>query len=137
MAIKNDNRSNILFRYGFVVFWILVLSACIVVQLAETTVVNADKWNHKADSLLSLSQDIIPRRGNILASDGSVLATNLNYYTARIDYRAEKFNVKKLRENIDELAEALAAGFPEKSAAKWKQHLLKPLEKEKNRRPRA
>ncbi len=137
MAIKNDNRSNILFRYGFVVFWILVLSACIVVQLAETTVVNAEKWNHKADSLLSMSQDIIPRRGNILASDGSVLATNLNYYTARIDYRAEKFNVKKLRENIDELSEALAANFPEKDAAKWKHYLLKPLEKEKDRRPRA
>jgi cell division protein FtsI (penicillin-binding protein 3) len=135
--MKNDNRSNILFRYGFVVFWILMLSAMIAVKLCETTVVNAEKWNHKADSLLSLSQDIIPRRGNILASDGSVLATNLSYYTARIDYRAEKFNVKKLREEIDALSEAMAANFPEKSAAKWREHLLKPLEKEKNKRPRA
>lgn len=111
--MKNDNRSNILFRYGFVVFWILMLSAMIAMKLCETTVVNAEKWNHKADSLLSLSQDIIPRRGNILASDGSVLATNLSYYTARIDYRAEKFNVKKLREEIDALSEAMAANFPE------------------------
>ena len=55
MAMKNDNRSNILFRYGFVVFWILVLSGLISIKLCETTVVNADKWNHKADSLMSLS----------------------------------------------------------------------------------
>ncbi len=137
MAMKNDNRSNILFRYGFVVFWILVLSGWISVKLCETTVVDAEKWNHKADSLLSLSQDIIPRRGNILASDGSVLATNLNYYTARIDYRAEKFNIAKLRENIDALAEAMAANFPEKNASQWRDYLLKPLEKEPKRRPRA
>lgn len=137
MAMKNDNRSNILFRYGFVVFWILVLSGLISIKLCETTVVNADKWNHKADSLMSLSQDIIPHRGNILASDGSVLATNLSYYTARIDYRAEKFNVAKLLETIDELAEAMAANFPEKNAAQWKTYLLKPLDKEHNKRPRA
>ena len=137
MAMKNDNRSNILFRYGFVVLCILVLSGFISVKLCETTVVYADKWNHKADSLMSLSQDIIPHRGNILASDGSVLATNLSYYTARIDYRAEKFNTSKLLETIDELAEAMAANFPEKTAAQWKTYLLKPLEKEHNKRPRA
>lgn len=135
--MKNDNRSNILFRYGFVVFCILILSGFITVHLCETTLVYADKWNHKADSIMSLSQDIIPHRGNILASDGSVLATNLNYYTARIDYRAEKFNVTKLRENIDALSEALASNFPEKSAAQWKAFLLKPLDKEKKKRPRA
>ena len=135
--MKSDNRSNILFRYGLVVFGILLVSALIIKDLCETTIVNADKWNHKADSLMSLSQDIIPHRGNILSADGSVLATNLSYYTARIDYRAEKFNVTKLRDNIDELSEALSANFPEKSAQAWKEFLLKPLEKEKNKRPRA
>ena len=122
--MKSDNRSNILFRYGLVVFGILLVSARIIKDLCETTIVNADKWNHKADSLMSLSQDIIPHRGNILSADGSVLATNLSYYTARIDYRAEKFNVTKLRDNIDELSEALSANFPEKSAQAWKEFLL-------------
>lgn len=135
--MKSDNRTNILLRYSLVAFIILLVSAFIVKDLCETTIVNADKWNHKADSLMSLSQDIIPRRGNILASDGSVLATNLSYYTARIDYRAEKFNNEKLRENIEELSEAMAANFPEKSASQWKEYLLKPLDIEKHKRPRA
>ncbi|MBD5271108.1 MAG: transpeptidase family protein [Bacteroides sp.] len=132
-----DNRTTILFRYGLIVVVILVFAARIGIQLTENTVVDADKWNHKADSLMSVSQEIIPRRGNILASDGSVLATNLHYYTARIDYRAEKFNAAKLRENIAELALALSEHFPERTALEWRDYLLKPLEKEKGKRPRA
>lgn len=135
--MKNDNRTNILFRYGLVVLGILILSGLIGVKLCETTVVYAEKWNHKADSLLSISQNIIPKRGNILASDGSVLATNLHYYTARIDYRAEKFNVAKLRAEIDDLSAEMGRCFPEKTQAQWKEFLLKPLDMEANRMPRA
>ena len=135
--MKKDNRTNILFRYAVTVFLIFLLSAWIVLKLVTNTVVNADRWNAKADSLLTASTSIIPNRGNILAADGSVLATNLNFYTARIDYRAEKFNAKKLRDSINVLSEALALRFPEKTQEEWKKHLLKPLSIEKKKRPRA
>lgn len=137
MASKNDNRSNILFRYAIIVFGILVLSTAIIVQLSETTVVNADKWNEKANETLLKISEIVPQRGNILSSDGSVLATNLNFYTARIDYRAEKFNTAHLREDIDELSRQLAANFPVRDAKGWKRHLLAPLDKVPEKRPRA
>ena len=97
---KNDNRTNILFRYGVVVLGILILSACIIVKLTETTIVDADKWNERIAAEMSQRHDIIPQRGNILAADGSILATNLNFYVARMDYRAEKFNAKRLRDSI-------------------------------------
>lgn len=139
MAAKknNDNRTNILFRYGIVVLGILILSACIIVKLTETTVVNAEKWNERVSEEMSYSRDIIPHRGNILAADGSILATNLNFYTARMDYRAEKFSANMLRDSIEVLAAALAENFPVRSAAEWRDHLLKPLEKEEHKRPRA
>ncbi len=137
MANKNDNRSNILFRYAIIVLGILGLSAAIIVKLCETTVVNADKWNEAANRILLKTSEIIPPRGNILASDGSVLATNLNFYTARMDYRAEKFNAAHLREDIDELSEQMAAYFPSKDAKGWKRHLLAPLDKAPADRPRA
>ena len=76
--MKKDNRSNILFRYAFVVVLILILSAMIVIKLCDTTIVDVDKWNARANELLSQVKTITPSRGNILASDGSVLATNLN-----------------------------------------------------------
>jgi len=135
--VKKDNRSNILFRYGFVIVAILILSACIVVKLCNTTIVDADKWNESANRLLQQTKIIIPNRGNILAADGSVLATNLNFYTARIDYRAEKFNEKLFRDTIDELAADMAEHFPMRNAEGWKKHLMKPLEKSKEKRPRA
>ena len=135
--MKKDNRSNILFRYGFVIVAILALSACIVVKLCNTTIVDADKWNESANKLLRQTKVIVPGRGNILASDGSVLATNLNFYTARIDYRAEKFNEKLFRDTIDALASKMAEHFPVRTAEGWKKHLLKPLEKVRERRPRA
>lgn len=134
---KNDNRTNILFRYGLVVFGILILSAWIIVKLTETTVVNADKWNERISDEMSRSHDIIPQRGNILAADGSILATNLNFYVARMDYRAEKFNPKRLRDSIESLSTQLAEHFPVKTAAQWREHLLKPLAIEPAKRPRA
>jgi len=135
--MKKDNRSNILVRYGIIVVLILVLSVKIVSRLCETTIVDADKWNAKANEWLSQTKIIVPGRGNILASDGSVLATNLNFYTARIDYRAEKFNEKVLRDTITELAAKMAEHFPIKTEAEWRKHLLAPLDKVEKKRPRA
>lgn len=137
MAKRNDNSTNILFRYGLVVFAILILAVLIVVQLTETTVVNSEKWNARTDLEMSESKVITPQRGNILASDGSILATDLNFYVARIDYRAERFDEDTLRRYAAPLAEALAQNFGRKTAKEWEAHLLKPLEKPEKQRPRA
>ena len=135
--MKKDNRSNILLRYGLVIVFILLLSAMIVSKLVDNTVIDADKWNERANAVLTQSKVIVPPRGNILASDGSVLATNLNFYTARIDYRAEKFNEKLLRDTIDNLSAEMARLFPVRNAKAWKKHLLAPLDKKHEDRPRA
>lgn len=135
--MKKDNRSNILLRYGLVIVFILLLSAKIVSKLVDNTVIDADKWNERANAVLTQSKVIVPPRGNILASDGSVLATNLNFYTARLDYRAEKFNEKLLRDTIDNLAAEMARLFPVRDAKAWKKHLLAPLDKKREDRPRA
>lgn len=135
--MKQDNRSLILLRYIVVIIGILYLSGRIVGKLCDTTIIDADKWNEKANELLSQTKVIVPGRGNILASDGSVLATNLNFYTARIDYRAEKFNEKLFRDTIDELASRMAEHFPVRSVDEWKKHLMTPLDKAPEKRPRA
>lgn len=138
MAKRNDNSTNILFRYGIVVLMILVLASVIIVKLTETTVVYADKWNHGRNSReLQSSKIILPQRGDILASDGSILATDLTFWNARMDYRAEKFNEKMLKDSIKVLSAAMAAHFPRKSAAEWEEMLLKPLDKDPDKRPRA
>ena len=135
--MKQDNRTNILFRYVIIIAVILVFSSRIVYKMFDTTVVHAEEWNEKAMNELSSQVTIQPERGSILAADGSVLAANLRYYTVRIDYRAEKFMDRKLRAAVDSLADSLAVMFPKRNRDEWKAHLLKPLEKPKKERPRA
>lgn len=134
--MKKDNRSHILLRYGLVVILILLLSAFIVKQLCETTIINVDNWNEAARKQLSVAKPIIPERGKILASDGSVLATNLNFYTARIDYRAEKFVDSTFEDSVPLISVKMAEYFPVRTSEEWKEHLLKPLKIEKDKRPR-
>lgn len=134
---NDSNRRKILLRYAIISFFVLIFCSIVVWKLVDTTVLSADKWNDKANKELSKTTIINPERGDILAADGSVLATNLRFYTARLDYRAERFAEQTLRLQIDTIADSLAHYFPRRTAAEWRSHLLKPLDKEKSDRPRA
>lgn len=139
MAAKNSGKSNrrtIMLRYFLVTVMILLFCSFIVYKLVDTTVINADKWNTKANEELSKTEVIAPERGEILAADGSVLATNLSYYTVHMDYRAERFMEDRLRLQIDTIADSMACYFPHRTAAQWKKHILAPLDKPKAERPR-
>ena len=135
--MNKNSRRDILFRY-------LIISACIImfagkigINLFSTTVIHAEQWNMKADSVLSRVEVVLPRRGDILAADGAVLATNLRYYTVRMDYRCEKFMEEEFKSSIDALADSMAIYFPSKSAAGWKTYLMEPMQLPKEKRPRA
>ena len=135
--MKRENRRNILVRYGVIVFFILILSARIVYKLVDNTIVSADKWNAKAEQTLANIDTIQPVRGDILAADGSVLATNMIVYTPMLDFRVPRFKEKDYRQAVPELADSMARYFPHRTAEQWRQYLLKPLQSEKAKRPRA
>ncbi|MCM1028863.1 MAG: transpeptidase family protein [Pseudoflavonifractor sp.] len=133
----DSNRRKILLRYFIISMGILLFCAKIVWNLVDTTIISANKWNAKANEWLSQTSIITPDRGDILASDGSILATNLSFYTVRIDYRAERFMEGRLRQQIDTIADSMARYFPIRDAAQWKQHILAPLDKPADKRPRS
>lgn len=135
--MARDNRTNILLRYGIIVAAIFYLSVRIVTRLSDNCIVDADKWNARFSEEMATVTEIIPQRGNILASDGQVLSTNLNFYTARMDYRAEGFNPDSLKAHITELSSLMAENFPNRSASEWEKYLLAPLKKPRSERPRA
>lgn len=137
MSKKKSNKKHILFRYGFISVCIILLAIWVTYNVVDTTVISADEWNKKANKELSRTDTILPSRGNILAADGSILAANLRYYTVRIDFRCEKFMEEKYRMTLDTIADSMAHYFPVRTAAEWKKHLAKPLEKAKAERPRA
>ncbi|MDE5935712.1 MAG: hypothetical protein K2G95_08095, partial [Muribaculaceae bacterium] len=135
--MNKNSRRDILFRYLLISAGIIVFAIMIGLQLFSTTVVHAEQWNMKADSVLSKIEIVMPRRGDILAADGSVLATNLRYYTVRMDYRCEKFMEEEFLNSIDALADSMARYFPTKKASEWKSYLSEPMKLPKEKRPRA
>lgn len=135
--MKSENRRNILFRYGSITVLILLLTVRIVYKLVDNTVLSADKWNARAEEILSKIDTIMPVRGDILAADGSVLATNMRVYTPCIDFRADGFRENLYRENIPALADSLVKYFPVRTRQGWIDYLSKPLEKERGKRTRA
>ncbi len=135
--MKKENRTHILLRYLWVIAGLMLIVAAVVYKAFDNTILHADEWNKKALDELSRVQVIKPERGNILASNGSILATNLTFYNIRIDFRSERFLEAQYLQAVDSLADSLARYFPIRDAAAWKKRLLTPMEKPKNKRPRA
>lgn len=133
----SNNRARILIRYIVIALFMVAITGVIVSHLIDNTITHADEWNKKAQEELAKSEEILPERGDILACDGSVLATNLRYYTVRIDYRSERFQEDTLRKYIDTLSTKLAQEYPVRNKEEWKKHLLAPLGKPRDKRPRS
>lgn len=148
--MKQNNKRNILFRYGLISLAFFGLALLVVGKLFYNTVVKAPAWNERARRELSRIDTIAPERGNILASNGNILACNLKVYDLKIDLRHDK--VKRLVPipwgSIDSLADSLDRYYPRRSdlaklsadeAAKysWRTRLRQEFEKPEDKRPRA
>lgn len=129
-----NKRSYALWRFAIVSAGISILAALIVYNALSTTVIHANDWNHKADSVLSQVFVVQPVRGEIFADDGTVLATNLTQYTIYIDYRTSARRDTAFVAAIDSLADSLAYYYPHRTAAAWKDYLAKPLTVEPKKR---
>ena len=136
MANKNTKLILILSRYAVVTFLILLLAGWIIFRLVDNTVLHAERWNMKADTILTKTVPIFPVRGDILSCDGNVLATNVNSYTLRIDYRTEAFREQAYRDSLPALCDSMALHFPVRSRHEWEEHLTKQLNLEKKDRSR-
>ncbi|MCM1290484.1 MAG: transpeptidase family protein [Prevotella sp.] len=114
--MKQNNKSYILFRYGFISFFVLLISIIIIGRLFYTTVIEAAEWNDAAKKELSIVTPIPPERGNILSDNGSILACNLTCYDVRLDLRHNIFTQAKHKKipmaSVDSLADSLDVKYP-------------------------
>lgn len=146
---KNNNKSQILFRYGLITFAFVLIALAIVFKLFKTTVIEASEWNNRAKKEFSRVDTIEPERGNILADNGNILACNLKVYDIKIDLRHAKVKSKKfIQAQIDSLADSLdryyprpanLAELPPDSIKKysWRSRLNKEFAKDPDKRARA
>ena len=98
--METRNRNHILLRYALVIVGVLVFSVAIVKKAADTCIIHADKWNEKAARMLSVTHEVMPERGDILAQNGEVMATNMTYYRALIDFGVPKFKSREFNDSL-------------------------------------
>lgn len=126
---RKNKRENIYFRYGIVAIGISLLALGIVFKAVKTTIMDADKWNAKAEKVLNTVFFVHPKRGDILASDGTILATNLMRYNVCMDYRANYKSDSLFVANLPALADSMACYYPRRNAEEWLNYLATPLAK--------
>lgn len=100
LNIKNE----VLVRVYLLAAVVLFVSVVITGRLYQLSVVQAPKWEAKADSLFLKFVDVYADRGNILASDGSLMATSLPFFDVYFDAKAEGLTDDAFEQNVDSLA---------------------------------
>ena len=123
-TVRQNNKRHIMVRYGLVVGFMLLFSMIIVWDLFKTTIIQANDWNNKADSVLMTTTPIEPERGKLLADNGTVIAANLLYYVPRIDWFTDGIKEDTLMKDIGPLSDSLAAFDNSLTAEQWKQKIL-------------
>lgn len=100
LNIKNE----VLVRLYLLAAAVLFVAFVITGRLYQLSVVQAPKWEAKADSLFLKFVDVHADRGNILADDGSLLATSLPFFDVHFDAKAEGLTDDVFYQNVDSLA---------------------------------
>lgn len=100
LNIKNE----VLVRLYLLAAVVLLVAVVITGRLYQLSVVQAPRWEAKADSLFLKFVDVYADRGNILATDGSLLATSLPFFDVHFDAKAEGLTDEIFAQSIDSLA---------------------------------
>lgn len=100
LNIKNE----VLYRVYGVAAVVMLVTVTIFGRLYQISVVQAEKWEHKADSLFMKWVEVKADRGNILADDGSLLATSLPFFDVHFDAKAEGLTDDIFYAGVDSLS---------------------------------
>lgn len=140
MKNKKSKKRKINSPYWFVIVISLLLSGAIITAAVKTSIIDAQRWNEKAEGIWKLGtiSKSVPHRGDILAHDGTPLAQTVALYTAFVDFKDPRIDDKLYRNivypsggnqvdtlNLDKLCEYLATEFPVKTAQEYHDYIVK------------
>ena len=107
---KQRNKIRILFRYGVMTVFFVIVAVFIVISLVITTTINRNAWEKEANQQIGRERVVEPERGSILAANGSILACNMLVYDVKLDMQHPKMTSNKLNlPGLDSLADYLDA----------------------------
>lgn len=122
-----SGKSNIIFRYIFIVSCILMVCVAIQFMAFKTVFIEGAYWQKKADSLKIEDLIVLPTRGNILAQDGRLMASTIPQYYLYMDFQADGLKLDTLEKYLTPLSRSLSGKLKDKSVNEYKAHILKGL----------
>ncbi len=125
MAVDKNIRTKMRRRTVLVecLMILFLLPCCIFLYL--TMQVDGDTWRGLSKKILYDSLVVPQVRGNILDADGQLLAASIPVYVLYMDFKADGLKRDTFLSKVDSLSVALAELYKDKSAAEYKQRLMK------------
>ncbi len=124
---RQKRKRVALARYGLIVT-VLMLFAVMVIISAGKIVFTSEgkKWREVGEKETVIRDRVIlPKRGNIYTHDGKLLATTEPLYSIYMDFWADGIKKDTLEKYVDGLSKELARKFPDRSAAQYKNVIMK------------
>lgn len=118
-------KKSVLNRYMVVVAFVFILAIAILLRASHTIFVEGELWRNYGAGLKKTDIIVKPERGNIYSSDNQLMASSIPQYYVYMDMKANGMVLDSLRNHIDELSKALANKTGERTAAGYKDYILR------------
>lgn len=132
------NRKSIR-RYTIVVLGLFLLVFGIIISASNTIFNERDEWIKVAEQQKRPNLLVYPNRGSIYSANGELMATSVPMYYTYIDFAAEGFLrdtfLHSTNNGVDSLSFYLARKFKDRTAAGYKQHLMRGFNQKKRQYP--
>ncbi|MBB3187431.1 penicillin-binding protein [Microbacter margulisiae] len=132
----NENRRDILIRFGIVYFIIVMIFIAIIVKIVIIQTTQRPMWMKLAASLTQPDRVAPATRGNIYSEDGQLFASTMPEYHLVMDMRTQALHdtlrhhkTSLFYEKVDSLCRHLAAKFGDKSVQAYKMALVNAYKK--------
>ncbi|NDV64231.1 penicillin-binding protein [Bacteroides sp. 224] len=113
-------------RYFFVILVMGLIGIAIIVKASIIMFGEREYWKIVANRFVNENVIVKPNRGNILSADGKLMASSLPEFRIYMDFKAGKAKQDTaLMNHLNEISEGLHRIFPDKTAAHFKNHILK------------
>lgn len=132
----SDNLKNTIWRFALIFLCISIVFACVVAKIIYTQTVERDKWLKLAEYQVKTNQKIEPTRGKILDEQGNLLAASVPEYIVYMDTRVEALHQggdTLFYKNVDSIAQGLSRIVGDKSAAEYRQSMVKAFKSNRNK----
>jgi cell division protein FtsI (penicillin-binding protein 3) len=135
----NEKDGDIFLRYFIITIFLGMVAIAILVSAFGIGIREKKEWLRVAEGLKQPDLLVSPTRGNIYSDDDRMMATSAPQYYMYMDFKADGFALDSFRtsryNNVDSLAYYLARKLRNRTAAGYREHLMKGLKSKKRQYP--